>query len=428
MRLFYSFLFWLAWPWLWLDNRRRLRAQPVETRRQGERFGVLADDMPQGGIWLHAVSLGETRAAFALLEQLAQHWPGLPLVVSTTTETGAQAARGFTGAPIRHFYAPYDLPSAVARLLDTLRPHVLLVMETELWPNLFAGARARGVAVVVVNARLSDRSYRGYRRWAGSLARAVLEDAALILAQDTLDAQRFVALGADPARVRVTGNLKFDMTPPAEAVEQGRALRAHWPWPKVWVAASTHEGEEERVLDAQRALREAGLAVLLVLVPRHPQRFEAVARLLESRGLPYARRSRGEAVSPDTSVCLADTVGELMCFYASADVAFVGGSLVPVGGHNLLEPAALGLPVVSGPHLHNFREIATRLREAQALIVVEEADALTAALHALLQDADRRTRCGAAALAVVEANRGATARVVAALASLPGMGINEKGQ
>jgi len=382
-----------------------------------ERLG-LGPAAPAGGIWVHAVSVGEVQAAASLVRALRRRYPHLPLTLTTATPTGRGRARRLFGGEVTVRYLPYDLPGPVGRFLERVRPRLGIILETELWPNLYRACERRGVPLVLASARVSERSVRRYR-WAGGLVRAALAHGVIVAAQSAADAQRFVALGADPARTPVVGNLKFDVELPAAAEDRGRALRAALGAGRpVWVAGSTHEGEEELVLDAHARLAAAQPAALLVLVPRHPPRFEAVTALLRRRGVAFVTRSSGAAVAPTTAVLLVDTLGELVEFYAAADVAFVGGSLVPVGGHNLLEPAALGKPVVSGPHTANAAPVARLLVEAGAAELVADGAALAACVGRLLADGAARRSAGERGRAAVSANRGALERFLALLAPL----------
>lgn len=396
---------------------RGLRA-PAYRERIGERFGRVPPRPPgPPAVWVHAVSVGEVQAALPLIERLRRERPDLPLVVTTVTPTGSERVCRHLGGAAHHCYLPYDLPGAVARFLDRVRPGVAVIMETELWPNLYAACRARGIPILVANARLSPRSWAGYRRL-GRLVAETLSQVAVIAAQTEADAGRFRALGAPPERVHVTGSLKFDLALPASLVESGEALRQAWGAGRpVWVAGSTHEGEERLVLGAHRRILEVLPEALLVLVPRRPERFERVAGLVARAGLRLARRSAGDW-SATTQVLLGDTMGELPLFYAAADAAFVGGSLVPHGGHNPLEAAALGRPVVFGPHTFNFAEIVRLLEAEGAAATVRGTDALAATLLRWLRDAEARAAAGERGRDVVARNRGALGRVWTLLAPL----------
>jgi 3-deoxy-D-manno-octulosonic-acid transferase len=409
-RLVYTTAFRLLLPFILLRLWWRGRKLPGYRAHIAERFGRLSPSVGVVDVWLHAVSVGEAQAALPLAQALLDR--GLAAHFTTTTPTGRERVRQTLGARVSLSYVPYDLPMALARVLDRLRPRLLVVMETELWPNLFHACHARGIAVCVVNARLSEQSARGYRR-VGTLTRATLAATTLIAAQSEADAARFLALGAP--RVEVTGNLKYDAANDEAARAQGRALREGFGVRPVWIAASTHAGEEELMLAAHARVRESLPDALLLLVPRHPERFEAVARLcLQSDGV-LARRAQHDSVTEQTTVYLCDTMGELPLLYAASDLAFVGGSLAPVGGHNPLEAVALGVPVLMGPQHFNFAEIGARLLAADAALVVRDEDELTRNVKSLLGDPAQRARRGAAGRQVVERERGALQRMLTLL-------------
>ena len=378
--------------------------------RWGERVGF-APRLEGPVIWVHAVSVGEVRAAGPLVAALQRDYPGHRVLVTTMTPTGSDTVRMLFGDRVAHCYVPYDLPTAVARFLNRTRPRLALVMETELWPNLFRVCRARGIPLVLANARLSEKSARGYARFAG-LARATLANVSACGAQSADDATRLRALGAP--RVEVTGSVKFDLRVPDDLAARARALRAGFGARPVWVAASTREGEEPLVLDAFAHLRTEFPDLLLVLVPRHPERFDTVARLCQQRGHGLVRRSAGGAELPgDIPVLLGDTMGELLLFYAAADVAYIGGSLLPLGGQNLLESLAVGTPVVFGPHMFNFSEISRMALARGAGRQVRDSTGLAAAVAGYLRDDVGRRSAGAAGQAMVEENRGALERTMA---------------
>ena len=377
-----------------------------------QRFGF-GPRSSRPAIWVHAVSVGEVQAAASLVLALRRRYPDVPLVVTTVTPTGAQRARALFGDAVQVRYIPYDLPGSVRRFFNRVRPRVAVILETELWPNLYHFCGQRKVPLVLASARISPRSVGRYRLLA-SLFRETLSHGIVIAAQGEGDAERFRSIGANPARTHVTGNIKFDLALPDDIRAQGAALRERYaPGERlVWVAGSTHDGEEAAMILVQRRLRAAGLDVLLVLVPRHPGRFQDVAALLRQAGVPFVRRSTDEPVRADTEVLLVDTLGELVAFYAAADLAFVGGSLVPVGGHNLLEPAALALATLSGPQVFNAQDIAGLLVDEGAVELVADADALGEAVLRLLSDPAERRRRGEAGLRVVERNRGALGRLL----------------
>ncbi|MFI4891102.1 MAG: lipid IV(A) 3-deoxy-D-manno-octulosonic acid transferase [Steroidobacterales bacterium] len=413
MRRLYTLLICLAAPVaflvvLWRGLRDRQYWQGL-----GERFGFgapLPGDAP--GIWVHAVSLGEVTAAAPLVRELQRRHPAQRLLLSTATPTGRARAAALFGQTIAIRYLPYDLPGAVRRFLRRMRPQTLIIMETELWPNLFRECARQSVPIVLASARLSEKSVARYLRL-GGLFRGLFANDVVVAAQTAADAARFAAIGADPRRTHVVGNVKFDIDIDAQVLEAGRRLRASlFGTRPVWIAGSTHAGEEEQVLAAHDELRRQIPDALLVLVPRHPNRFEAVADLVVRRGLKLARRSARRPVAAEEGVFLVDSIGELLGFYAAADLAFVGGSLVPIGGHNLLEPAALGIPVLTGPADANGREIAMLLTDLGAVWRVADAHALAVALQQLFVDPARRERVGALGREAVAANRGSVARVL----------------
>ena len=417
MRLLYTVLLTLLTPLIVLRLWLKGRELPAYRQRIGERFGHV-EPAPEGiAVWLHAVSVGESLAALPLIEALiAKHGEGR-VWVTTTTPTGSERVIAALGPRVRHSYAPYDLPTVVARFLARARPQRVVVMETELWPNLFRACAARGIPLLIANARLSPRSFKGYGRVAG-FTRATLADTAHIAAQSPLDAERFTALGAP--RVSVAGNLKFDLAIPEAQLARGRRIRAALGAAgPVWIAASTHEGEDEIALAAHSQVLKSLPEALLILVPRHPQRFDTVARLIERSGLRLLRRSAldfpedGAAATTGVQVLLGDSMGEMLAYLEACDLAFVGGSFVPVGGHNILEPAALGRPVLFGPHMHNFlpaRELLLGVGAAQELA---DPSTLGESVQHLLSAPAQRRSMGEAGHAAVAANRGALQRLLA---------------
>jgi 3-deoxy-D-manno-octulosonic-acid transferase len=337
--------------------------------------------------------------------------------VTSYTPSGSRRITELFGDRVQHAYLPFDTPGAVTRFLGRARPRLALVMETEIWPNLYRSCAMCGIPLVMVSARLSQESLDGYRHFPGlAVIRDSLESARAA-AQTPQDAERLRMAGVREQNISVCGNLKFDYPPDAAVVEAGRQLRREWgaELRPVWIAASTHAGEEAAALEVHEALCERRADALLVLVPRHPQRFEEVARLCAGSELRVARRGRREACGADTQVLLADTLGELNMLYAAADIAFVGGSLVPVGGHNLLEPASLGLPILVGPHLESQRAIAEPLLATGAAIEVVDAQALEEKLEEMFESDVLRRQAGAAARHVIESSRGTLARVLALL-------------
>ena len=390
---------------LWWRGRR----EPGYRLAWGERFGRYRTPPPSPRVWwVHAVSVGETRAALPLLEHLRRAYPDMAIVLTHMTATGRDTGRALYGDTVIQAWLPYDLPFAADAFLDHFRPAAGFLLETELWPNLIAHAAARHVPVYLVNARLSERSSAGYRRYA-ALTRPMLMRLAGVAAQSGADEARLAELGA--RNTVVTGNLKFDMTVPETARALGAGFASRFGSTRsVWIAASTREGEEVLLLDAL-ARTPLPPETLLVIVPRHPQRFAAVADLLHERGVPFVRRSDNLQVPADVRVVLGDSMGELFSYYAAADLAFVGGSLLPLGGQNLIEPLALGVPVLIGPHSFNFAEATAGAVAAGAAEIVADADALVAAVRAILSDPARRQAMGAAARAFHAAHQGAADRL-----------------
>jgi len=380
--------------------------------RLRQRLGLVPRPPAPGAVWVHAVSVGEVQASAGLVKSLRRRFPERPFVITTVTPTGAQQARKLFGDTVQHCYLPYDLPGAVRRFLSRVEPAVAIILETEIWPTLYRQLGRRQIPLVMASARLSERSVERYRRMAGLFA-DTLSHGVLIGAQSAADAERFRAIGAAPERVSVTGNVKFDMEIPASSVAAGREFRErHAAGRPVWIAGSTHEGEEEAALAAHATLRQRHPEALLMLVPRHPQRFESVRGLLRRKGVKFSQRSSGDAPSAGDQVFLVDTLGELQSFYAASDAAFVGGSLVPIGGHNLLEPAVLGLPVLSGPSTQNAQEVADLLAESGALLLVPDAEGLSARLVELFDDPVAAAALGERGRLAVAQSRGAVERLV----------------
>lgn len=411
LRLIYTALLYMAAPVVFAFTAWRGVSDPAYRDRLSERFGFTRLRSTEPVIWVHAVSVGEVQAVAPMVRMLRQRYPRRALVMTTATPTGAQLVRSLFGAAVSHCYLPYDLPGAVRRFLNRTRPAVAIIAETEVWPNLFRECGRRQLPIVLASARLSQKSVRRFR-WLAGLFREALAQDLVIAAQTRADADRFIAAGADPSRTLVTGNIKFDLQIPESARMQGQAMRADFARRFVWVAGSTHAVEEQILLDAHRLVQSQRSDVLLVLVPRHPDRFERVRSWLAAAGIKYAVRSKQETVTAGTGILLVDTLGELLSFYAAGDAAFVGGSLVPVGGHNLLEPAALALPILTGPNNFNGADVARRLVESGAAKIVHTADELSTALLALCNDTALRKGMGEAALGIFATNRGAVANVM----------------
>ena len=411
-RFLYTLTMYLAVPVILY----RLIARGLRYReyfgRWKERFGFFAAPGLQDSIWVHAVSVGEVNAAAPLIEALMRRYADRAFVITTVTPTGSERVQKLFGGRVFHVYLPYDLPASVERFLDRVKPAIAVIMETEIWPNLYYECHARRIPIVIANARLSERSLKGYGP-VRPLARAAVRCATAVAAQSQADAARLLELGADPATLTVAGNVKFDMAVPEGLDVSGAAAREYWGTNRpVWIAASTHEGEELPAIEAHtRVLKRFPDAVLLV-APRHPERFRPVAQLCRQYGFRTKVRSEDDVAARDTECFVVDTLGELLLFYAASDVAFVAGSLEPIGGHNVLEPAALGKPVLVGPHTFNFSEITSSLIDDGAALRIDGAVALGDAVVRLFAEPQRREAMGRAALAAVDRERGAVLRVV----------------
>ena len=407
-RVGYTLLAWLAVPLALLHLLRRALRQRDYLKHIPERFGFLPPAPDQPVIWVHAVSVGETRAAQPLIAGLLASHPGHCILLTHMTPTGRAVGEALYGDRVDRCYLPYDLPFAVRRFLSRFRPAVAIFMETELWPNYINECRRRGIRTYLVNARLSEKSFRGYRRVPG-LSRPMLQQVTLIIAQGRDDARRFRELGAP--RVRVAGNVKFDIVPPAEQLALGERLRERFGRDRpVLLAASTREGEEAALLTALAGLDVPRL--LIVIVPRHPQRFDEVAILVRRRGFQVERRSREAPVSHETRVVLGDSMGEMFAYYAACDVAFIGGSLLPHGGQNLIEACAVGKPVIIGPSVFNFEQAVREAVAAGAAVQVQDAAGVAREAQRLLIDTARIYEMGEAARRFAEKHRGATARTL----------------
>lgn len=421
MRYLYSLLIYLAAPLFSLVLLWRGLRDRSYWHHFSERFGFgSAVTVPP--IWVHAVSVGEVQASAALINALRERYPDIPIVVTTFTPTGAGRARALFRDRAQVRYLPFDLPGAVRRFFTRVRPRIAVIFETELWPNLYRECSRRRVPLVLASARLSPRSVGRYRRLGALFKETLARAGVVVAAQGEADATRFRSLGSDPGNTYVTGNLKFDFSVPDDIIERGRILREYYAAGRpVWVAGSTHGGgEEEALIEAQKIIRTREPGTLLVMAPRHPNRFAEVAAQLISRGVRFIRRSQTPAAgtTEDAEVLLLDTLGELLDFYATADVAFVGGSLVPIGGHNLLEPAALGLPILTGPNNSNSEEVARLLIARGAVEIVKSPQDLADKVNALLSDPDTRSRMGARGRAFVEANKGALMKLLGLIVPL----------
>lgn len=413
-RALYTLLYGLLLPLILVRLYWRGRANPGYRQRTLERFGLFKPpefDRRRPVIWLHAVSVGETVASAPLVKALQTAHPDWQWLITTTTPTGSDQVRRSFGDSVAHVYAPYDLPGFVRAFLRRCAPDLVIVMETELWPNLLHTCKQHTIPVVVANARLSEKSARGYGRLA-ALTRQMLNNVSVLACQQHADGERFAALGLARDKLHITGSIKFDIAIDDATRRAAAALRARWqPERPLWIAASTHPGEDEQLLDAFARVRRQHPRCLLLLVPRHPERFQTVHDLAVAQSWQVLTRSSGQAATETTDVIIGDSMGELMALYGCADIAFVGGSLVPVGGHNLIEPAYWQLPLISGAQLFNFTEVAALLQDHNALTVVSDAEALATCVSAWLDDPQQRREHGQRALAVAESNRGALAKL-----------------
>ncbi|GAB4392054.1 MAG: lipid IV(A) 3-deoxy-D-manno-octulosonic acid transferase [Gammaproteobacteria bacterium] len=410
IRAIYSLLFYLGIPIMLGRLLWRARQSPAYAQRIKERFALFTPPTQTGGIWIHAVSVGEFIAALPLIKQIQQHYTHLPITITTTTPTGSQRVTEQLGESVFHVYYPYDTPDTVARFLTKIKPSLAIFIETELWPNLFHALRQRRIPLFIANARLSARSMRGYQKLS-KLTYDMLQNITLLAAQTEADANRFIHLGLNKSCIRITGSIKFDMHIPERLSEQAQQLHANENTNRpVFIAASTHQGEDEIILTAFKKIRQYYSQLLLILVPRHPERFDTVASLCAQHGYQLSRRSHQQTITAQTDIFLGDTMGELLLFYACADIAFVGGSLVKTGGHNILEPAALGIPSITGPHMFNFTRIQYLMQQANATFVINNAEELTAQVKTLLDDPALRKTAGTRGKEVFLENRGALQR------------------
>lgn len=412
MRLLYSFLLYLLTPLVLLFLLFRGLRSPDYLKRWAERFARFVPPEESGGIVVHAVSMGEVNAASALVRGLLQRYPQFPLCMTAFTPTGSERIRKLFGDEVFHVYAPLDLPGAVRRFFDRVQPRLLIIMETEIWPNLYLEAASRDIPILIANARISDHSFDSYRRLR-KLTALALDQVTQIAAQSEQDADRMVEIGADKKRLTVTGNLKFDVNLPPSLIEEGETIRMTWGANRlVLLAGSTHEGDEGPLLKAFNGVLKSFDNALLVLVPRHPERFGRAAQMARSAGLNVTLRSKSVSCPASTQCFLIDTMGELQRYYSACDLAFVGGSLEAIGGHNVLEPAALAKPVLVGPHTFNFQEITRQLIDCQAALRVQNAEELESTIVRLFGEADLRDRMGQAGYALVKSGQGALQRTL----------------
>ncbi len=407
MRHLYSIVLYFLVPLVLFRLWWRGRKVPAYNKRILERFAYIKSPKQQPRIWLHAVSVGETMAAKPLLQALLQKFPDHAVLVTTSTPTGSAQLRKLFPERVEHFYFPYDLPNVIRRFLNRINPDILIVMETEIWPNLYHQCHQRKIPVVLANARLSERSLKGYKR-ISLLIKPVFKAISLLSPQSEADAKRFYQIGACKQQTMVCGNLKFEIKTAADIKETGDGLRHNIGNRLVWIAASTHKGEDEILLQVHAKVLESLPAALLILVPRHPERFQDVAELCNKAGMLTQRRSEAAVPNANTQVYLGDSMGELAAFYVASDIAFIGGSLVETGGHNPLEPAAEGIPVLMGEHVFNFSTIVKHMQDASAIRIVKTESELTQQLLYLFKHPEERSKLGNAAQKMVEKNQGAT--------------------
>ena len=410
MRKLYTSLLYCAIPFLLLRLLWRSLQDPSYRKRWRERFGYVANPPKQCDILIHAVSVGEVVTAILLIKRLLDQDKTKKIVVTTTTPTGSARVQKNLGKAVFHVYMPYDYPNAIRRFFQSLNPKLAIIMETELWPNLLFYCSQNQIPVLLANARLSERSVRGYQK-IKPLVSGMLHHIDLIVVQGSADAKRFISLGANPSKITVSGNIKFDIVIAPELQNKGSALRQKWdPQRPVWIAASTHEGEDEQILQAFSRVRQQVPEVVLILVPRHPWRFKKVAALCHENGFTTLLRTAPDQSLNKVDILIGNTMGELLLLYAAADVAFVGGSLVRHGGHNILEPAALAMPIISGPHVFNFALINQLFEAENAIYSISDWQSLANAVVKLLKNPTLSHQMGEKAKQIVVQNRGSIER------------------
>lgn len=413
LKLFYTLLFTISLPIIILRLIWRGFRAPAYWHRWSERFGFASNiTSNKSVIWIHAVSVGEVEATRPLVAALQAQFAEYQLLITTMTPTGSDRVTQLYSDQVAHCYLPYDLPFAINRFLNNINPSFGIIMETELWPNLLASCDKKNIPLVLANARMSEKSAQGYLRFK-SLSANIVQSINLIAAQTEGDRQQFKRLGADINKVHAIGNLKYEIDLTTGLKEQADRMRDMWNKSRpVLVVASTHDGEEPLILNAARTIRGHYPDLLLIIVPRHPERFDRVAALSQRSGFTTLRRSEQKPCRSDIEVLVVDTMGELPLFYACSDVAFVGGSLVPVGGHNILEPAALGKTIITGPHVFNFKEITAQFMAADAAVMVDSTESLAEKVCELLAKPQQREQMGQAALNLIVRSQGASSRLV----------------
>jgi len=416
MRAFYSSLFYLIIPFVMLRLVWRGIKAPDYLSRWRERFAFYDKNFPEDVIWFHAVSVGEAEALFPLIRQIQHRQPDAKLLITTTTPTGSARVTAVMKNTVAHVYLPYDTPDAVNRFMQCFKPRLAVIMETEIWPNLYAYCGKNKIPLYIINARLSEKSARAYQK-ISALVHPALAEVGRIATQTQDDSRRFIAIGASGEKVTSLGNIKFDIDISQELIEQGLQLKAGLFSKRfVWICASTHKDEEKICLEIYREIKQKIPELLLLIAPRHPERFLDVKKQAGQLRLEVVTRTSGDVCLPSTDIYLIDTLGELKMLYTASDIAFIGGSLVPVGGHNILEAAAAGVPVVFGPYMANFKEIAQGMLTHGAAIQCPDKDAVVNAILALYKDSAYRKELAEKARQFVRQNQGAIARICDMLA------------
>ncbi|MGA2655579.1 MAG: lipid IV(A) 3-deoxy-D-manno-octulosonic acid transferase [Gammaproteobacteria bacterium] len=411
IRTLYSILLLVFTPFIILRLYWRSLKAPDYRQRISERFGFYANNkFIQNGICLHAVSVGELMAARPLITHIQKIYPDLPLTITTTTPTASKQVNIIFGGSVQHVYLPYDLPGAVKRFLKAFKPRLFVIMETEIWPNLFYTLNTNHTPLVMANARLAEKSLRGYQKFKFFFA-GVLHNVTCIATQSEMDATHFKQLDVSPSQLMVMGNLKYDVSVPQDQVTKAKAVRATFPQKKVWIASSTHPQEEDLILNTAIKIKQQAPNTLCIIAPRHPERFDALAANAVARNLNIARHSQGQSVQQDTDILLADTLGELFYFYALSDVAVVCGSFANIGGHNILEPASLGMPIIVGPQMFHFKTILAEFLRFDAIVQIDDSEDLSPVLLGLLNDPLRSEQMGLRAQDIVLANQGAVLKI-----------------
>ena len=414
LRLFYTVSLYFLTPFLLLRTLLRSIRVSQHGNRWYQRFGFIPKiPSHRQVVWIHCVSVGETLAAVPLIKKIQADYPDRILVVTTTTLTGSERVKSIFSDDVYHVYAPYDLPYAVRRFLKQTHPSLVIIMETELWPNMIHYCSHANIPVVVANARMSNKSLKGYKRFS-SFTVSMLKKISYVIAQYDNDGKNFLELGLPESKLMIAGNIKFDSSLESDLMNKASKLKAEWSdvgQRKIFLAASTHFGEDEIILEAYKQIKISHPNLLLIIVPRHPERFNSVATLFSRHKLSFVRRSNNPKMTLNDQILLGDTMGELMLFYGLCDVAFVGGSLIPVGGHSLIEPAIWGAPIVSGPFLHNFLDVSKLLKNVEGMAICKDSISIAETVSEILKDANKSKRMGNGAKLIADSNRGALEKI-----------------